>query len=178
MGGLLYFNQQPMHVEKPRQRTKKKKEITLMTLLAFEATDESRALLKKHNRQDAVNHIDLEKKLEALWVKSNETERLTVEKEMAEIHPHKKWLFNTLSPQSPSEGTAETTIMDIANEAKSGADGKKEEKKSCCGCMGFNGERQSGFDGKEPFPGVQKSHVELIALVAVIGLTFYFIKNK
>ena len=48
-------------------------------------------LLKKYTKQTAKNFADLEVKLGELYVKADD--KLKLEKEMARIHPHKKWIF-------------------------------------------------------------------------------------
>lgn len=68
-----------------------KKDISLLTLLANEATSDSRKLLKKYNKSDAINHEDLESKLAELYFQT--TDKLELEKEMAKIHPHRDWLL-------------------------------------------------------------------------------------
>ncbi len=75
---------------------KSKPEITLMTLLAYEATDDAQNLLKKYTKQTAKNFADLEVKLGELYVKADD--KLKLEKEMARIHPHKKWIFERSEP--------------------------------------------------------------------------------
>lgn len=75
---------------------KSKPEITLMTLLAYEATDDAQKLLKKYTNQTAKNFADLEVKLGELYVKAED--KLKLEKEMARIHPHKKWIFERSEP--------------------------------------------------------------------------------
>ena len=75
---------------------KSKPEITLMTLLAYEATDDAQNLLKKYTKQTAKNYADLEVKLGELYVKVED--KLKLEKDMAKIHPHKKWIFQRSEP--------------------------------------------------------------------------------
>jgi len=158
-------------MNRQRNRNDKKKEITLMTLLANESTSDSRKLLKKYGNEDAKDHIDLEKKLEQLYYATDD--KLQFEKEMAEIHPHKKWLFRTLQP-----------IVEVKEEIKektSGADG------DCCCSKKSNVNGNSSFDGQEKGPTTivledkrssdNNTPVSMIALVAVIGITFYALKT-
>jgi hypothetical protein len=159
-------------MNRQRNRNDKKKEITLMTLLANESTSDSRKLLKKYGNEDAKDHIDLEKKLEQLYYATDD--KLQIEKEMAEIHPHKKWLFRTLQP-----------IVEVKEEIKektSGADGD-----CCCCSKKSNVNGNSSFDGQEKGPTTivledkrnsdNNTPVSMIALVAVIGITFYALKT-
>ncbi len=170
-----------------RQRSKNKKlDITLMTLLASEATKDSLRLLKNHGRPTAKNHEDLEQKLNQLYSATNDKAGLEIE--LANIHPHKKWLFRTLQEiknEGPGAGTAETKLQDIQQEVKSGFDGDKKQEQcncprcsqrysNCCG-MGF-----SGFDGAGVVSQAKQivtDPMNLIALIAVVGLTYYFIKK-
>lgn len=72
----------------------RKQEITLMTLLANEAAKESAGVLEKYNKPKAKNHADLEVKLAELYF--DQPDKIQIEKELAEIHPHKKWLVKSL----------------------------------------------------------------------------------
>lgn len=66
-----------------------------MTLLANEAGRESSDILKKYNKPKAKNHADLEVKLAELYFE--QPDKLQIEKELANIHPHKKWLIKSLN---------------------------------------------------------------------------------
>lgn len=80
------------------QRAKvEKKDISLLTLLANESTADSRKLLKKYGKEDSTDYEDLEKKLADLYFSS--TDKIQLEKEMAQIHPHKKWLLKYETPK-------------------------------------------------------------------------------
>jgi hypothetical protein len=71
-----------------------KENISLLTLLAYDATKESNSLLKKHGIKPARNYKELEFKLAKLYeAKTKEGGALKLEQEMAEIHPHKKWVI-------------------------------------------------------------------------------------
>lgn len=77
-----------------QQKMNKKADITLMTLLAYEATDGSRKILKEYGEKDARNHKDLEVKLADLYFKT--PDKRTLEKKLADIHPHKKWILKNV----------------------------------------------------------------------------------
>lgn len=83
---------------------KDKLEISLLTLLAHESTSGARKVLQKYGKKDAQNYTDLEKKLAELYFNSPD-KKLDIEKDLAEIHPHKKWLEKTLKlvPQQKIE---------------------------------------------------------------------------
>ena len=72
-----------------------KKEVTLMTLLANEATSDSRKLLKEYQQADAISAADLEQKLANLYF--GESDKVALEMKLANIHPHKNWLVRTLN---------------------------------------------------------------------------------
>jgi hypothetical protein len=95
---------------------KSKPEITLMTLLAYEATDDAQKLLKKYTNQSAKNFSDLEVKLGELYVKAED--KLKLEKEMARIHPHKKWIFERSEPVVTVEAKKTEVIATPIKEQK------------------------------------------------------------
>lgn len=71
-------------------------EITLMTVLANEATGQSRKLLKQYGESDAKNYQDLEIKLAQLYF--NTKDKVELEKQLAAIHPHKNWILKNVQP--------------------------------------------------------------------------------
>ena len=140
-----------------------------MTLLASEATADSRKLLKKHNIEDAKNYSDLEDKLAKLYL--NTDDKIALEKELAEIHPHKKWLVKYIMP------TPKENIEVEVKEVMASAEGKENKfecpfaKQRHSNCIGFDGSLSNQQQQ------TQKSYIELIGLVAVVGIVFYAIKN-
>ena len=141
-----------------------RKDISLMTLLANEATSDARKLLKKYGNQDAADYNDLEVKLANLYFQSND--KLGLEKEMAEIHPHKKWLLKYIQPVVKKE------------EVK--VEVKPEEKKS-----NTDGSVNDNFPMYNPylmFNGQQKSntidYMGIIGVVGVIGVLFFVISKQ
>ena len=120
---------------KQREKKQPKKDITLMTLLAYEATADSRKLLKKYGKADAKSYGDLEVKLAELYFES--PDKVQIEKEMAEIHPHKNWLLRNVAPKQDEsskeeeiklkEEKAEAPMVaptpEIIQDLKSNADG-------------------------------------------------------
>jgi hypothetical protein len=71
-------------------------EITLMTVLANEATGPSRRLLKDYGMSDPKNYQDLEIKLAELYF--NTKDKVELEKKLASIHPHKNWILRNVQP--------------------------------------------------------------------------------
>lgn len=147
----------------------KRKDITLMTLIANESTSDARKLLKKYGKQDAANYEDLETKLANLYFEQND--KITLEKELAEIHPHKKWLSKYIAP--PIEIKKEEVTIEVKpEEKKSNADG--------CECPMCMRNRYASFSGDS---ANQKNNVTdyigIIGMVAVVGVLFMIVsKNK
>lgn len=150
-----------------------------MTLLANEATADSRKLLKKYGRPDAVNHEDLEVQLANLYFQTNDKKSL--EKELAEIHPHKNWLLKQFP--APVEVKKEEVVVVAEPEKKSKADGDysncnpncpycRMRMSNCCGnsYSGFNGEQQAQFNRPTDYVGV-------IGMVAVVGALFFVLSK-
>jgi len=95
------------------RKTKGKGFSTLLSTLANGATSESRKLLLKHTGEDAVNTKDLELKLAKVYSTSNS--KIDVEKEFAEIHPHKEFI---LKYNKPKEQEKEQQQIEIKEEIK------------------------------------------------------------
>ncbi len=87
-------------MENNRNNRKKKKrpEITIMTLLACEKPKESTELLQKNGKGRAKNYKDLERKLTELYFDPN-SDKAQMEKELANIHPHKDWFLRVMAPE-------------------------------------------------------------------------------
>lgn len=112
-----------------------------MGLLANCSTDEARALLKKYGYPDAKNRSELEVQLAKLYKEADDKRQ--VEKDFAQIHPHKEFISRYIF-SAPKETTTVETVEEIStlpipqsvSEVKSGMD----ESKSCaCGCSNFEG---------------------------------------
>jgi hypothetical protein len=153
-----------------------KQEITLMTLLANESTSDARKLLKKYNKEDANSFQDLEVKLAKLYYEA--PDKVAIEKEMAEIHPHKNWLFKVLKPIEKEEVKIEEK-KEPTIEIKSNMEG---QGCGCSRCRGYSnacGCQHSGFDGSsELFKATEPTNVGLIAIFGILALTFYAISTK
>lgn len=78
----------------------KRPDITIMTILACEAPKEATDLLVRHGKKKARDYKDLEKKLAELYVESDD--KAGLEKELAAIHPHKKWFQRLAEPEEKS----------------------------------------------------------------------------
>lgn len=162
----------------------KRKDINLMTLLANEATSDSRKLLKKYNQPDALDCEDLEIKLANLYYKTDDKKKL--ENELAEIHPHKKWLLRSVTPV---EVIKEEVIVKVEpekkDETKSNADGFgccnpncpycRARMSNCCGnaYSGMNGSHNTSENYSSP-----ANYVGIIGMVAVVGVLFFVMSKS
>jgi hypothetical protein len=129
--------------------TQTTKKITIMGLLADCSTDEARALLKKYGMPPAKNKAELELALAKLYKTCDDKKSL--EKDFAEIHPHKDFLKKYIVPKPPvqsevvvEEIKSETTTPNIPPE-------KMPELVSNCNgnpnCNCCNNSNYSGADG-------------------------------
>ena len=134
-------------------------DITLMTLLANEATDGSRKLLKKYGESDATNYKDLEVKLAELYFKT--PDKVKLEKELAELHPHKKWILKNTEPEVK---VTETVI----EEKKSNLDDND------CPTT-TTPQIYSNVVGAESLRVGFEQYIGPVMILAVIGMTFYVI---
>jgi hypothetical protein len=86
------------------------KNITIMSLLANCSTEESKRLLEKYNMSKPKNKKDLEFLLAKLYRGCDDKRQL--EKDFAEIHPHKKFIQKYTTPK-PSQLKEEEKIAPI-----------------------------------------------------------------
>lgn len=94
-------------------RNSDKADITIMTLLAHEATGDARRLLKSYGYPDAKNYTDLEVKLSELYVKT--PDKVALEKRLAEIHPHKKFILKYAQPQKSPNVVDSNSEVEISS---------------------------------------------------------------
>lgn len=105
-----------------------------MTILAYESTNESRKLLNKYGKPDAKNIPDLEKKLADLYFATED--KVQLEKDMAEIHPHKNWLLKTIKPIEEKSEVVEEVKAPVI-------DGTKEC--ACCPSCSMNNSKSNFY---------------------------------
>jgi hypothetical protein len=161
----------------------KKQEITLMTLLAHEAAKDSSAMLKKYNKPKAQNHDDLEVKLAELYFE--QPDKLQIEKELAEIHPHKNWLIRSLDLVDKKDVKCKKC------EEKQEIDSDKTEKLAeIKNAVSESVSQFSAFNGstkEAPQPTIVTntpqgfSSIEIIGMVGaigLIGLTFIIVSKN
>jgi len=90
-------------------RREANRKITIMGLLAECSTDDARKLLKKYGLPEARNTQELEFQLAKLYKTCDDKKQL--ERDFAEIHPHKEFLKKYLLPPPPVK--AEVVIEDL-----------------------------------------------------------------
>lgn len=164
-----------------RQRSKKKPEIDLFDLLVVERTNDFKNILRQYglNWNESEGLFALKQKMTMVY-DDFKTDKIELEKKLAAIHPHKNWMLKTLKlgpdyeKAKPIEFNAKKTGP-IVLESNSAMDGNN---KSCaCGCGSM-----SSFDGSDNARKVtlkpQDNPLMWVSLVAVVGITFYFISKK
>ena len=141
-------------------------EITLMTVLANEATGPSRKILKEYGSSDAKNYKDLEVKLAELYF--NTQDKVALEKKLADIHPHKNWILKNVKP-----AIEETSKQGQVEEVKSNATGD---------CMCPNCQNQPYTDKNflnAEGPTTQKIGIDGLivpmVLLGLLGITYVFV---
>jgi hypothetical protein len=119
-------------------------------------------LLKKYNKKDASNYFDLENKLMQLYAEKP-TE---IEKEFANIHPHKELILKHFSAPKEEITLAPVTI--------SGDDSQVIKERvsaysNCEGCGGTCG--KSNYDGVTSFPNSNDSRKsDMLGIIAIVGI--------
>jgi len=172
----------PFFLLKILKMANQKPKITIMGLLAECSTNESRNLLKKYGMPSARNKEELEISLANLYKNSDDKKQL--EKDFAEIHPHKEFLKKYLTIQSEptkikelvvEEIKTETpispkieTITTVNPEVKSGCDGIN----TCsCGCSNFSGNESQKLNEKTPENDKDKLIVYgMFGIVSILAL--------
>lgn len=151
----------------------KKPNITLIKLLAIQRTPQLRAILKKYGKEDAKSYADLELKVAELY--ANSDDKIALEKEFAEIHPHKSFILKHLAPKEKNIDEIKEEMLKFANEETSNCEGNSkckcnETKSNACGCG------MSNADGTETggiMPTNLKSWIGPISLafIMIVGFT-------
>lgn len=165
-------------IKKPGKKPKAK--ISLLTLLANTKTADARRLLKKYGQTDASDYNDLALKLAELYQSSNE--KVAIEKEFAEMHPHKALILRNLVPKPlPIEEKANFTQEEtdnlhrqfIGKEGYSNCSGNS----NACGCGShFDGNNQSTKEPMQLIDGLLgKGWMGPTMLVFVMGTMAYLL---
>lgn len=134
-------------------------EITLMTVLANEATGPSRKLLREYGMPDAKNYQELEIKLAELYF--NTKDKVALEKKLAAIHPHKNWILRNVQPV-----IEEKSKQELVEEVKSNATGDC----MCPHCQYLK--NNSGFSNAEGDAknAVKSDYAGLVAPLMIFGM--------
>lgn len=179
-------------MKRNNKHNQRKHEITLMTLLANEATKEATDILSDYKIAKAKNHEDLEVKLAELYF-APKTDKLELEQKLANIHPHKNWLIRTLKLNTSDD------IDKLKKELKDKKDDNKEEAKvktktSCyeqkCvddNCLihgkniqtsNFSGNQNSTSETTEKKTFNSMEIIGLVGTIGLIGLTLVMVAKK
>lgn len=153
------------------------KKITIMGLLANSSTDDARLLLKKYGYPNARNKAELELLLAKMYKDADDKKQ--VEKDFAEIHPHKNFLKRYLTTETPKESVeivaekiVETPLTTI-EESTSNCNG--DTTCSCC---------KSSFDGDQKSSSLKFSENDkliilgMFGIVSILALVIVSQKNK
>ena len=156
---------------------KRKQYKTLLSVLASGSTPEARRLLKDYCGEDAFSEVDLESKLANLYAKS--TSKLDLEKDFANIHPHKEFILKYCQPMDCKEpinindlNSSNTKVVKqvdiITPPTKQEIENPTEGKACTCGCQKY-----ANADGDSTSSGMNNTVMALsiIGLVSIVALT-------
>jgi hypothetical protein len=169
----------------PERTQRKKQRVSLLGVIANGSTGDARRLLMKYGEPDATNHKDLEVKLSKLYAKTDD--KIQLEKEIAELHPHKEFILQYLAPK-PIVSEPEITIEEVEAKTKAMATGgcgcgnpncRNSQLSNACGCSGFGGTSNacgscSGVDGSNTTPvsnsASMNSGIMVLGILGIIGI--------
>jgi hypothetical protein len=163
------------------QNTQKKKlprppKITIMELLAVNCTAKSRALLDKYGVEKPKNYDDLQSKLVDLYKNCQDKKQL--EKEFAEIHPHKEWIIDYVAPAPTKpeikvEAVKTEPVTRVLDDGYYNAYGPNNQRHLCaCGCGGHS--NFLGANTRNESNKVDPNMViGILALMTFAGLVLY-----
>jgi hypothetical protein len=150
-----------------KNKSRNKKEYkTLLSALAFGSTDEAQKILLSNGIKEADSYEELEYSLAKLY--SNSIDKIAIEKQFAEIHPHSKFILKYLSPkieletkevrkedlQTMETETTPPTIVEMSSNASGNND---------CGCSGADGTTTTQ-------PKIDFNALALVSIVAIVGI--------
>jgi hypothetical protein len=148
----------------------KKRGQVLMRTIALGSTDDARKLLIEKNIEPAKNLPDLEYKLALLYQSTpNKTE---IEKQLADIHPHKDFILKYLSPKEvdkelPINNESENKIVAMATDSTtSNCEGNPN-----CGCnkSNINGD-YSNVGGETQNSQTNQNQVYMLGFVSIVAI--------
>lgn len=153
----------------------RKQEITLMTLLANEASKESAGILEKYNKPKAKNHADLEVKLAELYFEL--PDKIQIEKELADIHPHKKWIVKSLNLVNKDEQNCEK--CEEVNKKQTETDKIQELKDMVSSSVSKFSDFNGGKNVTEPVKSnAITDWLPLIAVVGMVSVTMIIVSRQ
>lgn len=178
----------------------KKPNIRITELISVNKTADARKLLKKYGKEDAKDYADLENKLTKLYQETEDKKQL--EKEIAEMHPHKKFILEHLAPDvlikekkdivaEPIESKrGNLTVVDSGYsncEGNPDCPCNKNKFSNACGC-GSNFDGFSNFNGfgrqnnnennQNTLMQMQHNQVMTLATVGIIALFAFMIYKE
>lgn len=148
-----------------RRETNRK--ITIMGLLAECSTDDARKLLKKYGLPEARNTQELEFQLAKLYKTCDDKKQL--ERDFAEIHPHKEFLKKYLLPPPPKK--EDVVIEDLTpapiviNENKT----PELETNFNGASYPYNNQVFSGFDGNQNNSNILSNDKDKLIIFGMFG---------
>lgn len=156
-------------------RTEANRKITIMGLLADCSTNDAKNLLKKYGIPDAKNNQELEFKLAKLYKTCDDKKQL--EKDFAEIHPHKDFMKKYLLPTPPPK--AEVVVEKITETPSIPEIVKTPELVSNCnGACDCKKESFSGADGMTSTPSSDKDKLILYGMFGIISILALVLISK
>lgn len=173
-----------------KKNNKQKKYKTLLSVLANGSTDEARALLIKNSGEDAKNEQDLETKLARMY--ANSSSKIDIEKQFAEIHPHKEFILKYVKPKEElqqlkpldapvvlDEKIVDSGKMVIAHDGYSNANGEC-GCQNTCPCMANKFSNATGESQVANNGSVNQTALVLglVSVVAIFGMVLYLKQNK
>ena len=171
-----------------KKNNKQKKYKTLLSVLANGSTDDARDLLIKNSGEDAKNEQDLESKLARMY--ANSSSKIDIEKQFAEIHPHKDFILKYVKPKEELQHikpldapiVSEEKIVDsgkmvIAHDGYSNASGDN-NCPALCPCMANKYSNATG--DSQPLNNSNQTIIVLglVSVVAIFGMVLYLKQNK
>lgn len=123
-----------------------------MTLVAYEATKQGDELIQKYGIEKATSYQDLERKLSELY--GQVPDKIAYERELAEIHPHKKWLLKYIEPKI-KEVKVEVPVP-APLEIKSNADGLAD--------------KSAGNSVLQQAPMSSTDYIAIMGIIGVVGV--------
>lgn len=160
-----------MAKNKKKYSEKQRQGATLLSALANGSTDQARDIIKNRLGTDAKDSKDLQLKLAQLY--STTTDKVELEKEFANIHPHKDFILKYFTPVkteviAPNNEVkalriSNEQIKEIEKEAKSNCNG--DEK--CVECA----EKSYNASGNEVSSlNVLNPNIVVVGVIGVVGL--------